>query len=73
MTTTFNYIQIFLSILLVVLILLQVKGIGSGFFGQAYATFQTRRGLERTLFRSTILLSAIFIAVSIVSAAKPWE
>lgn len=68
MKTAFNYIQIFLSILLVALILLQVKGIGSGFFGQAYSTFRTRRGLERTLFRSTILLSAVFVVVSIVSA-----
>ena len=68
MDTTFNYIQIVLSVTLVAVILLQVKGIGSGFFGQAYSTFRTRRGLERTLFRGTILLAVIFIVVSLVSA-----
>ncbi len=68
MSTFFNYVQIGLSITLVAVILLQVKGIGSGFFGQAYSSFRTRRGLERTLFRSTVLLAVIFVAVSLISA-----
>ena len=68
MDSIFNYIQIFLSVSLVALILLQVKGVGSGLFGQAYSSFRTRRGLERTMFRGTVLLSAIFIVVSLVSA-----
>ncbi len=68
METAFNYVQIFLSIILVALILLQVKGIGSGFFGTTYSTFKTRRGFEQTLFRGTILLSIVFVVVSLVSA-----
>ncbi|MBI3744045.1 MAG: preprotein translocase subunit SecG [Chloroflexi bacterium] len=68
MVATFNWIQIVLSILLTILILLQVKGIGSGFFGQAYSTFRTRRGLEQTMFRGTIFIAVVFVAVSMTSA-----
>lgn len=68
METPLNIIMIFLSVLMVAAILLQVKGIGSGFFGSAYATFRTRRGFERTLFRSTIMLVFVFIAVALTNA-----
>ena len=68
MDTLFNYIQITLSVVLVTVILLQVKGVGSGLFGSAQSSFRTRRGFEQTLFRSTILLSVLFIVVSLVSA-----
>lgn len=68
MDTAFNYIQLFLAIILTIVILLQVKGIGSGFFGGAYSTFKTRRGFEQALFRGTILLSVVFVAISITSA-----
>ena len=63
-----NILSIVLSVLLVTAIMLQVKGTGAGFFGSAYATFRTRRGFERLLFRTTILLSFIFIGVSLWSA-----
>lgn len=68
MTDAFNFVQIVLSVLLVVVILLQVKGIGSGFFGEAYSTFRTRRGVERILFRLTIVLAVVFVATSLASA-----
>ena len=63
-----NFIQIVVSVLVVVTILVQVRGQGTGLFGSAEASFRTRRGLELTLFRFTIFLIAVFIIISIVSA-----
>ena len=63
-----NIVQMTLSILLVVVILLQVKGQGTGLFGSAEGSFRTRRGIEKTLFQFTIFLIVVFISVSIVSA-----
>ena len=63
-----NVFQIFLSVVIVVVILLQVKGIGSGFFGQAYSTFRTRRGLEQLLFRGTIFLAVVMVGVALARA-----
>ena len=62
-----NLIQIVISILLVVIILVQVRGQGSGLFGSAEASYRTRRGLEKTLFQFTIGLIFLFIAFSIIS------
>ena len=66
--TVLNIIQILVSILLVIIILLQVKGQGTGLFGAADNSFRTRRGLELQLFRFTIALIVVFLGLSIVSA-----
>ena len=66
--TILNIVQIAVSILLVVVILVQVKGQGTGLFGAAESSFRTRRGLELQLFRFTIALIVVFIGLSIVSA-----
>ena len=63
-----NIFQVLLSVVIVVVILLQVKGIGSGFFGQAYSTFRTRRGLEQLLFRGTIFLVVVMVGVALARA-----
>jgi protein translocase SecG subunit len=60
--------QIFVSILLVGVVLLQVKGQGGGLFGSADGSFRTRRGLELALFRFTIFLVVVFLLLSIISA-----
>ena len=62
-----NFLQIFISILVVAIILLQVRGQGVGLFGAAESSFRTRRGVELVLFRFTIFLVALFIGVSIIS------
>ena len=62
-----NIVQIAISIILVVIILLQVRGQGTGLFGAAEGSFRTRRGVERILFQFTIFLVVVFIAVSILS------
>ncbi len=67
--TLLNAMQILVSITLVVTILIQVKGQGSGLFGSAEGSFRTRRGIEKTLFQFTIFLVAVFILISIVSAS----
>ena len=62
-----NIVQIAISIILVVIILLQVRGQGTGLFGAAEGSFRTRRGIERILFQFTIFMVVVFIAVSILS------
>ncbi|MAZ67569.1 preprotein translocase subunit SecG [bacterium] len=64
------YIQIALSILLIVTILLQQTGSGlGGAFGADNFTsgFHTRRGLERTLFYVTIALGALFALTALLN------
>jgi len=66
MTIAFNIAQILVSIVLVLVILLQLKG--GGFFGSSQtSSFRTRRGFEKTLFLLTIVLAVIFIALAISS------
>ena len=62
-----NIVQIAISVILVVIILLQVRGQGTGLFGAAEGSFRTRRGIERLLFQFTIFMVVVFIAVSILS------
>ena len=62
--------EIIISITLIMIILLQAKGSGGlgGIFGGAESSgFRTRRGIEKTLFRFTILLAVIFVAIAAVS------
>ena len=63
-----NYLnigQILVSVLLITVVLLQAKGSGFGAgLGGTTSTFRTRRGLEKTLFQSTIVLTIIFLAMS---------
>jgi preprotein translocase subunit SecG len=64
-----NIIQIIISITLIVIILIQVKGeTGGSMFGGGAGVARTRRGLERTLFNATIVLSVIFLLMSFLSA-----
>jgi len=55
--------SILISIALVGVILLQVRGEGVGGL-QSGSFVRTRRGLEKTLFQLTIFLSALFLGVS---------
>ncbi len=58
--------MILISISLIAIILLQVKGEGIGGL-QSGSFVRTRRGLEKTLFQMTILLVIIFLTVAAVS------
>lgn len=72
MQSFFQISMILVSILLVGVILVQVRGQGSGFFGSAQASFRTRRGVEKTLFQLTIALAVVFTLIAIVSAVGPF-
>ncbi len=58
--------MILISIALVAIILLQVKGEGIGGL-QSGSFVRTRRGLEKTLFQMTIVLVVIFLVVAAIS------
>jgi preprotein translocase subunit SecG len=64
------YIQIVLSVVLVVCILLQQTGasMGGALGGDNFsAAFHTRRGMERTLFYATIVTAALLVASAIAT------
>lgn len=71
MDAFFQTSQILVSILLIAIILLQIRGQGSGFFGSAQASFRTRRGVEKTLFQFTIVLAVVFTLLAVFSAVRP--
>ena len=54
--------QILIAIALIVAILFQLHGGGiGGIFGQADSVYRTRRGIESTLFKLTIVLSILLV------------
>ena len=62
--------QILISTVLIIMVLLQVKGTGFGAaLGGQDSTFRTRRGMQRSLHRMTIVLVAIFLLFSAWSVA----
>ena len=68
MQTYLNVAQIILSIALVLVVLLQVRGGGlGGIFGQPDSVYRTKRGVEKTLFQLTIALVVLFIIVSLIA------
>ena len=68
METFFNVIQIVISVALVLVITLQVKGGGlGGIFGGGDTVFRTKRGVERRLYQMTIALVVVFVVISIIS------
>ena len=73
MSNYYNVAQIIVSVALVLMVLLQVRGGGlGGIFGQPDSTFRVRRGLEKTMFQFTVVLVIMFITISILSVATPW-
>jgi preprotein translocase subunit SecG len=68
MQTPLIIAQLILAIALVVAILLQQRGTGlGGAFGGEITAYRSRRGIERTLFRMTIVLAALFVAFSLLN------
>ena len=60
-------IQMTLSALLIVCVLLQARGSDvGGAFGATSAVYRTRRGIEKSLFRATIVLAVLFALISLV-------
>ncbi len=61
-----DIIQIVISVALVILILIQSKGSGMGslFGGGDSGVYTTRRGVEKTLFNLTVVVSLVFFLIS---------
>jgi preprotein translocase subunit SecG len=60
--------QIIVSAALIAAILLQNRGTGlSSTFGGDSAVYRSRRGIEKTLFRFTIILAVLFVLFSLVA------
>ncbi|OGF82853.1 preprotein translocase subunit SecG [Candidatus Giovannonibacteria bacterium RIFCSPLOWO2_01_FULL_46_13] len=62
------YIQVGVAVLLIITILLQQRGSGlSASFGGEGNIYSTKRGLEKILFRSTLVLGALFLALALLT------
>lgn len=61
-------IQIIISIGLCVSILLQAQGSGLGMtFGESGEQYRSKRGVEKLLYRFTIILAALFLITSVLN------
>lgn len=67
MTSILTFIEILVSILLIVVILLQPKesGLGAALTGLQEASFE-RRGPAKTLHQTTVVLAVIFVITSLL-------
>jgi preprotein translocase subunit SecG len=61
--------QLIIAVAVATSILLQARGTGlSSTFGGESTAYRSRRGLERTLFRLTVILIIMFVAISLWGA-----
>ncbi len=61
--------QILMAVAVATAILLQARGTGLGAtFGGESTAYRSRRGIERTLFRLTIVLIVVFVLISVAGA-----
>lgn len=62
------YIQLAVGILMTALILLQSRGAGVGsLFGGADDVFRAKRGVEKVLHYTTIVLAFLFVATALAN------
>jgi len=63
-----NIAQIVISVGLIGIIMMQVRGGGlGGIFGNADTVYRSKRGLEKTMFQFTIVLIVLFVAICLTS------
>lgn len=68
MQNALNVIQIIVSVLLIATILLQQKGVGLGAaFGGSSNIYSTKRGVDKILYRATIIFAVLFFATAVVN------
>lgn len=64
--------QILVSVALIATVLFQLRGGGiGGIFGQADSVYRTRRGIESTLMKLTIVLAVVLVVLATLIAAQP--
>jgi protein translocase SecG subunit len=61
------YLQIGTALLIIALVLLQERSSGISLLANESSYYQTRRGLERIVFISTIVLSGLFVVLALLS------
>lgn len=65
--TIYNISTVVLALLLTAVILLQQKGAGlSGIFGGSSNIYSTKRGVDKILHHTTIVIACLFFAVSLI-------
>jgi preprotein translocase subunit SecG len=63
--------QILIAIALIATVLFQLRGGGiGGIFGQADSVYRTRRGIESTLFKLTIILAVLLVVFAVLVATQ---
>ncbi len=68
METGIQIAQIILSVLLLFILMLQLRGGGLGsIFGADQSEYRTRRGAEKSMFQLTIVLALIFFGLSVAN------
>ena len=71
MPTYFLIAQILIAIALIATILFQLRGGGiGGIFGQADSVYRTRRGIESTLLKLTIILVVLLVVFAVLIATQ---
>ena len=66
--TLLPYAQIIVAILLIGAILIQQKGVGLGAaFGGEGNIYRTKRGFEKVIFTSSIILGVVFLILAILN------
>jgi preprotein translocase subunit SecG len=69
--TYFSIAQILIAIALITTVLFQLHGGGiGGIFGQADSVYRTRRGIESTLFKLTIILVVLLVIFAVLTATR---
>ena len=69
MPSYFLIAQILIAIALIATVLFQLHGGGiGGIFGQADSVYRTRRGIESTLFKLTIILAVLLVVFAVLIA-----
>ena len=70
MSQIISYAQIVLAVILVVIILIQQSegSLGSAFGADSFTNqFRTRRGGELYIFRATIVIAVLFVALAVAN------
>ncbi|MBI2990290.1 MAG: preprotein translocase subunit SecG [Candidatus Magasanikbacteria bacterium] len=68
LTSIISILQIILAALLILVVLLQQKGSGLGAaFGGSNTVYTTKRGVDKVLFQSTIVISILFFATALAN------
>jgi preprotein translocase subunit SecG len=69
--TYFLIAQILVALALIATVLFQLRGGGiGGIFGQADSVYRTRRGIESTLFKLTIILVVVLVVLAALIGAQ---